>query len=112
MNQESTRYADRIYRNLSVQLALRSTPRQGQPLSLDLYGPPGAAFALWGRSAPAGGPILGWSPVRVGALDARGRASYARIIPDDPALIGARLEFVARVGARASHVEIVEVTGL
>ncbi|MEM8712158.1 MAG: VCBS repeat-containing protein, partial [Planctomycetota bacterium] len=97
-------------RNMTRQVTWRSLPRLGQPLTLDVYGTPGASYTLLARNvSPAASP---WRAIQGGMLDADGRATYARRIPADPVLVGMRLRAVALVDGRLTNLEPVTVSGL
>jgi predicted secreted protein len=100
---------DRLLMNPTRQLAWRGIPRIGKPLTLDLFGPPSGAWLLAFSLGTASIPLPPLGTVRLnptslfvlvsGPLDAQGRASVTFAVPQNPALVGATLDWQALVGA-------------
>jgi len=115
---------DRLYTNLTRQLAWRGIPRVGKPLTLDLYGPTWGAWFLafsTGTSSIAVPPLgtLRLDPaslhqVFASLLDASGRASITFHVPTSAALVGATVYLQAVVAgpARFTNLEITTLTNL
>ncbi len=99
---------DQILTNLSRQVSVRSVPRVGQPLVIDLHGPPegswrlGAATSEIHQRVPPYG-LLRLDPrstilLRSGRFDADGKASATFHVPGHAALIGQGLYWQALIG--------------
>ncbi|MCI0589388.1 MAG: VCBS repeat-containing protein [Planctomycetes bacterium] len=89
---------DRLLTNLTRHLAWRGLPRIGKPLTLDLHGPPGGAWALGAAIATASIPVGSVGTLRLdppsvfavfaGSLDGLGRAAVTVAVPPDASLAG------------------------
>ncbi len=103
-----------VYRNLARQLVARHTPRVGKPLWLDLFGAPGATYALYGASfGPGGSAVLGpWRVFAVGSTDVEGHAAVTLDVPARPALVGLSYVLRARLGDGATNLERVVLMAL
>lgn len=89
------------------QLARVGVPRVGQPLRLELAGPPCAAWTLSVREGLVPPPI----PVAAGTLDREGRLSLVYGIPDAPLLVGVGLLWELRFGNGTANREWTVLTG-
>jgi hypothetical protein len=113
---------DRIYTNLSRQLAWRGVPRVGKPVTLDIWGPEsgtwvlGASMAIDGMvrfDMPRADPMRSFVVGR-GDLDAQGHASITFSVPQNPNLLGTSVSWQALVGPplRWTNLEITTLTNL
>lgn len=100
---------DWVLSNLKTQLAWRSLPRLGRPLTMDLYGPEFsfrvlmAASSRLARPVPSDFGLVHLDPgsiflVKYGLLDANGEDSYTIHIPSIPGLAGVSIWWQAFVG--------------
>jgi len=115
---------NRVYVNLSRQLAWRGIPRVGKPLVLDLWGPPSGAWLLAASLGSANIPLAPFGTLRLdsatlwlvaaGALDPQGRASVSLLVPSIPALVGIPVYWQAGVAPPAllTNLEITTATSL
>ncbi|MCI0585382.1 MAG: VCBS repeat-containing protein [Planctomycetes bacterium] len=115
---------DRLYTNLTRQLAWRGIPRAGKPLTLDLRGPASGTWLLAASPGSASIPLPPFGTLRLfpptlfivagGALDPQGRASLPLPVPANPTLVGLSLYWQAVVGPpfRFTNLEITTVTNL
>ncbi|MCI0633515.1 MAG: FG-GAP-like repeat-containing protein, partial [Actinobacteria bacterium] len=115
---------NRLYTNLTRQLAWRGIPRIGKPLALDLRGPPSGTWLLAASLASANLPLPPFGTLRLdpttlflvasGALDSQGRASLSFLVPSSPALVGVSVYWQAGVAPPAllTNLEITTATSL
>jgi len=97
----------RVFWNSTAQLAAGSTASLGRTFQLEIYGPPGAPFDLFGSFAAAGTstPIPGWGLLGIdqnsafhvtsGSFDATGAASVVFQAPTNVAFEGLNLYWQA-----------------
>ncbi|HKB15562.1 MAG TPA: FG-GAP-like repeat-containing protein, partial [Planctomycetota bacterium] len=115
---------NRLYTNLSRQVAWRGIPRIGKPLGLDLFGPGSGLWILGTSFAPANIPLPPFGTLRLdpvtlfivggAALDPQGHASLSLLVPSSPALVGLSVYWQAVVGPPflLTNLEITTVTNL
>ncbi|HET6201957.1 MAG TPA: VCBS repeat-containing protein [Planctomycetota bacterium] len=113
---------NRLLTNLTRHLAWRGLPRIGKPLTLDLYGPPGGAWALGAAVATANIPVGSVGTLRLdppsvfavvaGSLDGAGRASISFGVPPNPALVGFSVYWQGMVAGplRFTNLEVTALT--
>ncbi|MCI0587422.1 MAG: VCBS repeat-containing protein [Planctomycetes bacterium] len=117
-------FVERIYTNLSRQLAWRGIPRAGKLQVLDLWGPGNGTWLLAASAGSASVPVPSVGTLRLlpstlfivagGTLDPQGRADVSFPVPANPALVGLSLYWQALVGPplRFTNLEIATVTNL
>ncbi len=115
---------NRLYTNLTRQVAWRGIPRVGKPLVLDLRGPPNGAWLLAASLASASIPLPPFGMLRLdpatlfvvagGALDSQGSASLSFLVPSSPTLVGVSVYWQAAVAPPAllTNLEITTATSL
>jgi hypothetical protein len=115
---------NRLYTNLTRQLAWRGIPRIGKPLTLDLHGPSWGAWFLAFSTGTASLPIPPFGTLRLdpanvnlvfaSLLDAAGRASITFPVPANPILLGVPVYWQAVVASpeRLTNLEITTATAL
>ncbi|MCI0588008.1 MAG: FG-GAP-like repeat-containing protein, partial [Planctomycetes bacterium] len=118
------RQQNRLYTNLTRQVAWRGIPRVGKPLTLDVRGPAWGAWFLGFSLGTANVPIPPLGTLRLdpasigfalaGLLDARGRASVTYPVPGNPSLVGATVYWQAVVAspAKLTNLEVTILTNL
>ncbi len=105
-----------IWRNTTRQIAWRRIPRIGRPLDLEVHGPASQLWLLWAstgrariqlpfgefRLDPAGLVHSGG-----GIFDANGKSTVSFAVPNDPSLIGFRVDWQALIlpGAALTNAE-------
>ncbi len=116
--------SDRLFSNLTRQLAWRAPPRIGKTLTMDLDGFPGAPWILAWSPASATIPIAHYGillldPMSIfvvgsGPLAPGGTASQSFLIPDERALVGLSLYWQSLLGAPLllSNLEVTTLTDL
>ena len=114
-------YQNRLYFNLSHQLAWRGEPRVGKPLVMDLYGPASGWYILAASLHGAYFPIPPLGTLRIQSseviyrksdcLDSEGRASLEFQVPPAPILVGRNLYWQAFVW-NPGHFTNLDVTTL
>ncbi len=116
-------HQNRIYFNRTRQLARRGTPRLGQPLTLDVSGPPGGIWILglaFGKTAiplPEGTLFLDPASLIIltaGVLDAEGSHDLTFAVPSDRSLEDFVVFWQAVVGPPflLTNLEITRLTSL
>jgi hypothetical protein len=115
---------NRLYTNLSRQVAWRGLPRAGKPLVLELYGPGNGSWLLAASATDSNIPLPPFGVLRLapatlflvagGLLDPQGRARVSFLVPAAPALVGSALFWQAVVGPplRLTNLEVTIVTDL
>ncbi|HET6202173.1 MAG TPA: VCBS repeat-containing protein [Planctomycetota bacterium] len=115
---------DRIFTNLSRQLAWRGLPRIGKPLTLDIRGPSWGAWFLGVSPGTASVPIPPLGTLRLapasllfvlgGLLDAQGRAAFTIPVPANAGLVGISVYWqgVVAAPARFTSLEVATLTNL
>ncbi|MCK5943408.1 MAG: VCBS repeat-containing protein [Planctomycetes bacterium] len=88
-----------LFRNLHRQIAWRSLPRIGRPLTLDVYGRANQTYVLAASLSSVALPATGIGTLRVdpttltvmavGGIDPLGRAEFSAQVPNAPGLLGA-----------------------
>ncbi|HET6201351.1 MAG TPA: FG-GAP-like repeat-containing protein [Planctomycetota bacterium] len=115
---------NRIYTNLTRQVAWRGIPRAGKFLTLDLWGSANGSWLLAASAGSADIPLPPFGSLRLfpptlfivagGTIDPQGSASLTFLVPANPALVGLSLYWQAVVGPplRFTNLEITPVTNL
>ncbi|MCI0588945.1 MAG: FG-GAP-like repeat-containing protein, partial [Planctomycetes bacterium] len=115
---------NRLYSNLTRQLAWRGIPRVGKPLTLDIHGPSWGAWFLGVSLGTANIPIPPLGTLRLdpsslsfvlgGLLFGDGRASITFSVPASLSLVGIPVYWQAVIvgPARLSNLEITALTDL
>ena len=114
------REQNRMWTNLTRQVARRSTPRAGVPLTLELYGAPGGAWLLGVAGAPAIQPLPPFGTLRLdpgsltlpaaGSLDGDGTAAATFAVAPNPALVGLTLYWQAAVDSPTLRLTNLDLT--
>ena len=114
---------NRLYTNLSRQLAWRGLPRVGKPLAMDLHGPPASPWSLALSLGNASTPLPPFGTLQLdlasllvvasGSLGGGGSDSASFAVPPGPGLVGTTVYWQALIGAPAllSNLDVTTFTG-